>query len=283
MRTLLLWGYQSYFWLISRLFPRYAAAKALDLLFTVSPKAKSQTRLKMPDETVQLTSGAHLLKWEGKRKECLLLVHGWNGSLDQFSTAFNYFNALEYTIYGLSPAGHGLSTQAQSHPGLFVDAIKDVRIYLQKTVDIAIGHSMGGGALALAASELQIAKQIVLIATPASFLDVVKRFAGAILLGRRCLDQFLFQVEQFVGRPHASLEVIEKVRTLSVPAVVMHDELDREVPFNDALRLNQAIPEVELLSTRGVGHNRILKEDAMLKTIVLRLCSKPFISDTVVE
>jgi pimeloyl-ACP methyl ester carboxylesterase len=282
MHKLIVLSYQAYFLVISRLLPRYAAERALNLLFTVNAKVKTGSRLRVPDETIKLKSGAHLFKWEGKRKESLMFVHGWNGSLDQFETAFNYFNALEYTVYGLTPAGHGLSTLAHSHPGLFIDAIKEAAVCLPDRIDLAVGHSMGGGALALAASEISIAKQLVLIASPASFLDVVQRFAGAIKLGKHSMHHFIDLVERFVGRSHASLEVMEKVRNLAIPTVVMHDELDREVPFNDALKLHHSIPDAELMSTRGLGHNRILRDDEVLRKIVLRMCNDGCFSEAVV-
>jgi pimeloyl-ACP methyl ester carboxylesterase len=232
----------------------------------------------VPDETIKLKSGAHLLKWKGSRKESLLFVHGWNGSMDQFKLPFNDLNALEYTIYGLTPPGHGLSTLRQSHPGLFIDAIIEASDYLQEELNLAIGHSMGGGALAIAAVERKIAKQLILIASPASFYDVVQRFSLAIKLGKRSSTHFTNIVERFVGRSHASLQVREKARRLQIPTVIVHDEFDREVPYEDALKLYRAIPNAELITTKGLGHNRILKDDAVLSKVILLMRNKPALS-----
>ncbi|MFC3095892.1 alpha/beta fold hydrolase [Alteromonas sediminis] len=268
MKKLIVIGYQMYFWLISRLLPRYASKKALLLIFTVGRKVKEHGQLKQADETIHLPSGAHLFKWNGDGSKSLLLLHGWNGSLTQFDSLFNHFIAQGYTIYGLSPAGFGPSKQRQSHPGLFIDAVTEAASCIPVSADVAIGHSMGGGALALAATKVKIAKQLVLISSPASFFNVLVRFSAVLKLGKRASDSFYHLVEHFIGRSHNALEVRDAVKALSLPTLLVHDEYDREVPFSDAEHLKRSAPLATLYNTQGLGHNRILNNENVVLKIV---------------
>jgi len=66
----------------------------------------------------------------------------------------------------------------------------------------------------------------------------------------------------------ADVEIFERVATLSVPALVVHDRGDREVPFHDAERLVARWPNATLLATDGIGHRRILKDDDVIRRVV---------------
>lgn len=271
MNKLIIRLYQIYFGVLSRLAPSYAAERAVSLIFSVNKDKNQSTQLPKADETIALPSGGHLLKWSGNQEKSILLIHGWNGSLDQFENLFGRFIEKGFTVYGLTPVGHGRSHAKQSHPGEFVAAIKEAIQIVPNVFDMAIGHSMGAGTLAVAAAEVNIAKKLALIASPASFFDVIQRFALALKLNRKATVQFSRQVESLVGLSHSELEVHEKVKSLSIPCVLVHDESDREVPYHDALRLLEAIPEVELFTTKNEGHNRILKSKIVEDSVMSQL------------
>jgi pimeloyl-ACP methyl ester carboxylesterase len=51
-------------------------------------------------------------------------------------------------------------------------------------------------------------------------------------------------------------------------AQIVHDEDDAEIPYHQALRLSEKWPESQLITTRGLGHRRILKDKETISRIV---------------
>ena len=57
-------------------------------------------------------------------------------------------------------------------------------------------------------------------------------------------------------------------QALQVPALIVHDRDDREVPFHDAERLTARWPGAHFYPTEGLGHRRILKDDDVIRRAV---------------
>jgi pimeloyl-ACP methyl ester carboxylesterase len=52
-----------------------------------------------------------------------------------------------------------------------------------------------------------------------------------------------------------------------VPALLIHDEHDIEVPVSESIRLAAVFNQAELFVTKGLGHRKILKSDEVLARI----------------
>ncbi len=48
----------------------------------------------------------------------------------------------------------------------------------------------------------------------------------------------------------------------------MHDEGDRVVPFAESARIADANPSAQRLTTRGLGHSRVLQSDQFLDAVL---------------
>jgi pimeloyl-ACP methyl ester carboxylesterase len=64
---------------------------------------------------------------------------------------------------------------------------------------------------------------------------------------------------------------------LAVPTLVVHDEGDRVSPLAVGRRLNDAIQGAQFLTTRGLGHRRVLADEAVAHSVAqhLRLDGRP--------
>ena len=54
---------------------------------------------------------------------------------------------------------------------------------------------------------------------------------------------------------------------MSQPLLVVHDEDDVDVPWQDGKTYAEAWPDSTLLTTRGMGHRRILREEEVLHAV----------------
>lgn len=267
MKNFVVTAYQFYFWIMSRIAPNLSANKAIKLIFTVNNNRAKYRKIPEPDSIERLSGGGYLYAWKGTSDKTILLIHGWNGSVDHFEVIITHLISQNCTVYGISPAGFGHSEQKHSHPGLFVEAIKQSVTLIPNQIDLAIGHSMGSGALGLAASQVTVANKLVFVSSPASFLNVIDRFAKAIKLSAAASKIFSNAVEVLVGS-HSEFEVADKVDSLDVPCFVIHDKFDKQVPFDDALRLVNSLKLSTLLATENLGHTRILSNTFVCKKIL---------------
>jgi pimeloyl-ACP methyl ester carboxylesterase len=65
--------------------------------------------------------------------------------------------------------------------------------------------------------------------------------------------------ERRLGRPWRDFELPQSVARIVAPALVIHDEEDREVAFSGGAALARAWPGARLVRTRGLGHRAILR------------------------
>jgi pimeloyl-ACP methyl ester carboxylesterase len=63
------------------------------------------------------------------------------------------------------------------------------------------------------------------------------------------------------------VSTLKNVRTLSMPALVIHDDMDTDIPWKDARAVADAWPGAEFMLTHGLGHRRILRDPAVITAI----------------
>ena len=76
------------------------------------------------------------------------------------------------------------------------------------------------------------------------------------------------RAERRTGLSRSEFELVPRVRELPVPALIVHDVEDAEVPVSNAEAWARAWPGAELMKTQGLGHYRILRDrEVVARTI----------------
>lgn len=252
----------------SRLLPTRAAVRAVKLM--TSPRIAAERRLlhrELFGGAVMLRGGG-MLSIHGRGHKKMLLVHGWSGWIGQFEALFAEVDPDEYTVYAVHPLGHGESSSEQSHPGRFIEAVLDAHDYVGKPFDVGIGHSLGAAALVYVEAMAPCFRRLVLVSGPATIEGVLDRFARFVNLGGRSKQLFLQGMEATVGLAVDRLDLLTLATSIQKPALLVHDDSDREVPVEEARRLNQAFPNSCLVQTTGYGHSRILQQPVVIRDIL---------------
>lgn len=60
----------------------------------------------------------------------------------------------------------------------------------------------------------------------------------------------------------------QTAKNLSIPALLFHDRGDREVSVAESNTIVQAWPSAHLIETSGLGHRRILRNEAVIQQTV---------------
>ena len=203
----------------------------------------------------------------------VLLLHGWEGRGTQLGRFVEPLAAAGCRVIALDLPAHGESAGARTDLIECTEALRKVGRDVGPIAGI-VAHSFGGAITTLALERGLDAEAIVLIAAPSSIDDVVRRFGKLTGLRGRSMQAFRAGLERQTGVRLADVEIFERVAALRVPALIVHDRGDTEVPFHDAERLAAQWPGATLLATERLGHRRILKDDAVIRQAVAFVASR---------
>ena len=188
------------------------------------------------------------------------LIHGWEGRATQFAAMAPALLSRGFTVVAVDAPGHGHSRGKQSDPYRFAEALIGVSAHFGP-LHAAVGHSMGGGSIALALSSGLVVSRAVLIASPSSLHDVLHRFSAAMQLPPKATDHFVRDArKRIAARGYRTDDIEGALRSVNVPALVVHAVDDKEVPFADAVRIAGFWPGASLVPVDQVGHRRILRD-----------------------
>lgn len=255
--------------LVGSLFPGFAARVASVL---ATRPHRGRAGLQVPDgaEPVTFRFGLRGLRW-GQRGPRILALHGWQGHASQFDALACALAAAGFQVIAVDAPAHGRSPGTRAHAIAFADALLEIAPELGE-VHAVVGHSMGGGAALYAMAGGLAADRAVIVASPARFGDVLARLAADLGLPAAATRLFYGWMERLTGVPVADLDIAALARE-APPMLLVHDQDDRIIPFDDARRI-VARTGASLLATRRLGHRRVLSDPTVVAR-VLEFLSAP--------
>lgn len=195
----------------------------------------------------------------------VLLVHGWGGRGGQLAAFAPPLVAAGCSVVAFDGPGHGESGGRTTNLARLANTIGAVARRFGGRA--AIGHSFGGAALALALHRGLSLDAAVLVGAPRTPRGFFDPFCEALGLGDATRDGVRRRVERNVGIPMDDLDLPRFAGAFAVPALVVHDRADAEVPFEHGAAIAAAWPGAQLLSTEGLGHRRILRHPGVVSEV----------------
>ncbi len=208
-------------------------------------------------------------QWGDPSHPYILLVHGWAGRATQFRKFIPALIAQGFRVIGPNGPAHGRSDGRVTSIPEFEEMFKAT---FQKfgTPAGVITHSFGGAAMLYSIMNGLPVKKLVNIASPSIGDEILKTFLRAINGSWTSAERFKKYVIRRTGKPFDEFTALYAVKRLPHPIdlMVVNDEQDTDVVFRSAEELIKAYPSAKLLKTTGLGHNRILKDEQVIKTVV---------------
>jgi pimeloyl-ACP methyl ester carboxylesterase len=200
----------------------------------------------------------------------VLLVHGWGGHAGQLLALAEAVAAAGLRPVLLELPAHGRSAGTMSNSPQFARAIAYAVARLAAdghALRAAVAHSLGANALGLAAAQGVALERLVLLAPPASPRAYTRYFAHTFGLSEatRSAMQRLFEARE--GVLMQQLEPAAVGPRIAQPTLIVHDRDDRVNRFADAEAYRDAIAGAQLVATEGLGHRRILKDEAVVHQV----------------
>ena len=190
----------------------------------------------------------------------VMFLHGWGGATVDMLPLAGAFARAGFRSVLFDMPGHGRSSGRESSLVEFMYAMRVVANAIGSP-ELLVGHSFGGAAAVFGVTELGFPLRGAVLVSPAPGpAYYVDRFARALGLSEERATGMLRRVVQRVGRPIESLDAIAAARRADVPALIMHDPRDREVPWRFALAMADAWRSSRLVAAPSLGHKRILRD-----------------------
>ena len=215
------------------------------------------------------------------RQPYVLFAHGWSSHGTRFLPWVPALRAAGYAVVAFDQPAHGRSTGERTTLPDFACTLFAVaqRFGPAKAV---VAHSLGGAAASVALARGLRAERAVLIAPAADPEAAAHRFARLIRLPERLWRALIASFENTVGVTFDELQAHRTVPRIACPALIVHDVEDREVPWSEGERYARYWADSRLLSTQGLGHNRIAG-DAGVIDATLRFLRGETVGDRVVS
>lgn len=248
------------------LFPGLTARLAARLFLRTQRRLASEQERSILASASRFTVGS-MAAWSWGEGPVVLLVHGWNGRGSQLGSFVEPLLERGYRVVTFDALGHGESPGKEMSLPWFADAIAEVTEAVGG-VHAVIAHSLGAASTSIALASGLGADRVVLIAPPSEPRRFLSVFADGIGLPEGAEDRAVAHIERRIGRRMASLRPPLLVRGLRKPMLVIHDHGDEVVPWQSGRRIAAAWSGGELMSTRGLGHFRVLRDASVVSAAV---------------
>lgn len=270
----------------SRLAPDATVHRAGDLFCTPFRSSRTRARAAVTDasETMLDIDGIHIASYvwgDPRNQPYVLFAHGWSSHGTRIAPWVAPLRAAGYAVVAFDQAAHGKSDGTRTNLPDFACHLLAVGQRYGPAAAV-IGHSLGGAAAAVALANGLQAQRAVLIAPPADPLVMADQFARMIGLARHLGRRMFAMFEQRMRFSVEELQAQNFAPRIAQPALIVHDLQDREVPWSEGERYARYWPGARLLSTHGLGHNRIADDQGVIAT-ALRFLHGEDVGDRVVS
>jgi pimeloyl-ACP methyl ester carboxylesterase len=260
------------------LFPELAGAWAERLFLTPPPQDAAASALDLIDgrSGVVIHRGRHISTWRWGAIDApaVALVHGWGGNAAQMRAFVFPLLCAGYRVVAYDQPAHGVSEGRLTGLPDFAEVLAEVAAH-HGDVRAVIGHSLGAtaAAMALAWSKVSLEK-LVLISPPSDLVGYSRRFARWHWMPEPVRRSMQSAIEERYGLRWEELELARVAPRLDAQALVIHDRDDRRVPWKQGAAFVQHWRGAKLITTEGLGHGRILREEAVIRAAAAFLCDR---------
>jgi pimeloyl-ACP methyl ester carboxylesterase len=255
--------------LMGRLAPGLAARVAADLFMRpLRPEARARELKWLQDARSETLPTRHgkLVGWSWGEGPAVVLVHGWNGRGSQMGWLAKAIASRGFRAVVFDGPAHGHSPGRRTNLINHSAALVDIAEALSEFHGI-VGHSFGALAISFRWSEIPPLKRVAMVSPPAEMKLYSKVFMQAIGGNQEVHDRMLDIYRQKFGIFWDDVTVENMAPKIEAPLLVVHDRSDRQAPFSHGQRTCRVWAGSRLHETEGLGHHRILRNDAVADVI----------------
>ena len=212
----------------------------------------------------KLNKNIKLYHWGSGPK--ILLIHGWGGRGLQLFPFINPLLDLGFSVTTLDFPAHGKSEGKTTSVFEFVITLKD--ILENQNFDGFISHSIGCASLLGALKNYKKLPPLVLFAPHFDLKKSMIEFMEKRGISKKLFLSFIKHYEKQYGILFDDFNPKDSAKNIESSVLIYHDEEDGALPKTHSENLSGAISQSKLIITKGLGHNRILKDDKITRDTI---------------
>jgi pimeloyl-ACP methyl ester carboxylesterase len=213
------------------------------------------------------SEGQEIATWVWGEGPVVVLTHGWGGRAGRFSAMAGALLSSGFRVVLFDAPAHGLSEGTQASLPQFSRALRKVAGSFE-SVHAVVGHSLGGAAASLALHQGLQAARVVLLAPPADVYLFSHAFAEHLRIPLRARSLMRQNLERRLEISWDELHIPTLARSMASPALVVHDRMDPDVPYEHGVAIAEAWPGAELFTTQGLGHRGVVRDPEVVRRTV---------------
>ena len=202
----------------------------------------------------------------------VVFMHGWSGSGTQFRAFIEPLVAAGFSAICFDAPGHGANPGRQSHLLRFSGSLDAIRQAFG-AIDCVVAHSFGAMAACHAIRQGLDARRLVLIAPQLDIEGIFETYSELLHMRSELAERFRARTGERIRRlgiedPWAEFEASRLLDGLQTPGLLVFDDEDPEIATEAFERFADLWRAGRVHRTRGLGHNRILKDGGVIAAIV---------------
>jgi pimeloyl-ACP methyl ester carboxylesterase len=213
-----------------------------------------------------VAAGRPLVGWSWGEGPTVLLVHGWNGRAADMAPLAGALVRAGYRAVAVDLPAHGRSPGRRTSLAEWLAVLPALGRQLGPLRAVA-GHSLGGAAVTFALEAGLEADGAALLAPARRPQEYVAQLSAFLGLSAARVPGIERRIAARVGADLAWYDTARAAASLALPALVLHDPLDAEVPWAHGVALAEAWPGARLVPTPGEGHYQILAAAGVLDAV----------------
>ena len=261
----------------SRIRNQWAAEVASNFWFTVFKSQRKpwvEVFWQSADQRVEVQVGDHTIPvYLWGQGPLVLTMHGWSGSGTQYRQFIPTLVEAGYQVAAFDAPGHGLNPGKQSHLLEFTDSLLSIQQQIG-TVDTVLAHSLGAMAAVLATHRGLNPQQMVLLGPHLDVEEMFRSYRRLLNFNEKLSNQFYENIGLRMSdlldgdNPWKSLKPEKLLNGRDYRGLLVFDREDEEISQSLFAAIQQHWQGCETLETEGLGHQRILKDEAVVKTVL---------------
>ena len=265
--------------------PQTSLTKTFSFFSRVSPQLTSKVAAQLfvlpqryklsKDEQDMLNEGTPLhihvgarqiAGWRWGRGPSVLLVHGWSGCAAQFTPLIRSLIERNYSVIAFDLPAHGQSAGKQTNLYECMNTVEAIANRYEPFHGV-LGHSFGGLAAALVLNETRNTNRLVLVSPLTGANYALHTFGSMIGVNTDVQTRVREYFENKLGIAFAECDFSVLADRLAIPTLVVHDRGDRMILWNETAKWVEDCDQAQLLTTEGLGHQRILADTRVAERI----------------
>ncbi len=220
------------------------------------------------NKTIIEVAGHSVQTWKfGDSKHKVVFCHGWGGCGANSRAILPKLLDAGFEVHAFDGPAHGDGKRRPTNLLEFGEVLTKL-VAQHGRFDAAIGHSFGGGAIALALGLGFDVDRAVLIAPMIDSKEATDYFNDMLGLSERLRPHVHEALHQRFADNIDGWDLANWSKRHTTPARIFHDPNDHRVPYNAAVRTAENWENCTITPVADVGHHKILKDPAVIEDII---------------